>query len=445
MFVLFTACACLAAAHSITRDLLAGPTPDLFSELEGMTFDESDPVPFKNCGSASDLVSISSLSLSPLPAKKGANVSTLISGTLNKGFNSGQWKVTVQSGIIKKTVSGDICEELKQKGKSCPVAAGPVNFNHDEAIPAIAPSGTYHITSVSTADAGQLFCIQFDMPIQDELDASPVCRKCVERVSEVVMKHTVEGIVETCRKATDPAVKAKCEFMRTHQNFTFGMLVEEVKPVNDAAFYCMGAHFCRAGELQLDAGDSTETELAELGDMLKDIVGSRPAPGVFTSAAENCSTCVDSGDKAVMQDVVAKVPLVCGRRTFRLPTVTHCNRSRTSALTPQIPKRNRCLLLDCSHIFETGFAFSTRGTLHSLAPTALRLGCCPSRIHPWFPVCQGQSLGVLRRFVSRATLCACVFLTLQSSGECVQQKLCPDPYTAAASRTGIDVASTLEF
>jgi hypothetical protein len=76
-----------------------------------------------------------------------------------------------------------------------------------------------------------------------------------DQVSEVVMKHTVESIVEKCRHATDPAVKAKCAFMRTHQNFTFGMLVEEVKPVNDASFYCMGAHFCTAAELQLDAGD----------------------------------------------------------------------------------------------------------------------------------------------------------------------------------------------
>jgi len=165
-FLLFAAFACVAAAHSITRDLVGSPTSDVFSELEAMTFDESDPVPYKNCGTASDLVSISALTLSPFPAKKGANVSTIITGTLNKGFNTGTWKVTVQSGIIKKTVSGDICEELKQKGKSCPVASGPVNFNHDEAIPSIAPTGTYHITSVSTADAGQLFCIQFDMPIQ---------------------------------------------------------------------------------------------------------------------------------------------------------------------------------------------------------------------------------------------------------------------------------------
>jgi hypothetical protein len=95
--------------------------------------------------------------------------------------------------------------------------------------------------------------------------------------------------------------------MHSHQNFTFGMLVEEINPVKDAALYCMGGHFCRAADLQLDTGDSIETELAELGEMLRDIISSRPAPGIVSFGAQNCSSCVDSGDKAVMQDVIAKV------------------------------------------------------------------------------------------------------------------------------------------
>jgi hypothetical protein len=308
--LLLTVCVCLAASHSITEDLLV-PTPDLFSELDEVEFSESSSdVPFKNCGSASDLVSISSLNLTPFPAKKGSTVATVITGTLNKGFNSGHWSVTVQSGIVKKTVTGDICADLKQQGGSCPVASGAVNFTHAQAIPSIAPSGTYHITSVSTGDTGQLFCIQFDMPIQDELDASPICRKCVEKVSEIIMRHTVDGIVEKCHRATDPATKAKCEFMRTHQNFTFGMLVEEVNPLKDAALYCMGGHYCRAADLQLDTGDSIETELAELGDMLEDIIlSSQPTSAMSSSGAADCGSCVDAGDKAVMQDVIAKVPV----------------------------------------------------------------------------------------------------------------------------------------
>lgn len=307
--LLLTVCVCLAASHSITEDLLV-PTPDLFSELDEVEFNESSSdVPFKNCGSASDLVSISSLNLTPFPAKKGSTVATVITGTLNKGFNSGHWSVTVQSGIVKKTVTGDICADLKQQGGSCPVASGAVNFTHAQAIPSIAPSGTYHITSVSTGDTGQLFCIQFDMPIQDELDASPICRKCVEKVSEIIMRHTVDGIAEKCHRATDPATKAKCEFMRTHQNFTFGMLVEEVNPLKDAALYCMGGHYCRAADLQLDTGDSIETELAELGDMLDDILSSQPTSAMSSSGAADCGSCVDAGDKAVMQDVIAKVPV----------------------------------------------------------------------------------------------------------------------------------------
>jgi hypothetical protein len=339
--LLLAACVCLAASHSITHDLLVS-TPDLFSELEGVNFQESaNDIPFKNCGSSSDLVSISSLNLNPFPAKKGSTVSTVIAGTLNKGFNSGHWSVTVQSGIVKKTVTGDICADLKQQGGSCPVASGPVNFTHAQAIPSIAPSGTYHITSVSTADAGRLFCIQFDMPIQDELDASPICRKCVEKVSEVIMRHTVDGIIEKCHNTTDPATKAKCEFMRTHQNFTFGMLVEEVNPLRDAALYCMGGHYCRASDLQLDIGDSIETELAELGDMFGDIISSQPNTGVFNSPAEDCGSCVNAGDKAVMQNVISKVPAFHSVPARKI-RCNHFNRSRASAATRRIPKSSRC-------------------------------------------------------------------------------------------------------
>jgi len=376
--VLFAACVCLAASHSITRDLL-GPNPDLFSELENVRIDTpAGDVPYKNCGAASDLMTISSINLTPFPAKKGQSVSTVIQGTLNKGFNTGHWSVTVQSGIVKKTVTGDICADLKQQGKSCPVASGPVNFNHVQSIPSIAPSGTYHVTSVSTGDTGQLFCIQFDMPIQDELDASPICRKCVEKVSEVIMSHTVHDIIDKCRHATDPATKAKCEIMRAHQNFTLGMLVEEVQPLKDAALYCMGGHYCRAADLELDTGDSIETELAELGAMLQDVISEPPATAIFTSGAEDCGSCVDAGDKAVMQDVIAKVKNFCAK-------------------TKDPKEQQRCAWAAAHPEFTVGFLFA--------------------KVNP----------------------------SEFSDGECVEQKLCPDPYTAAASRSGIDVATSVTF
>ncbi len=434
--ILLAACVCLAASHSITRDLVVS-TPELFSELEDVKIDEpSNDVPFKNCGSPSDLVSISSLNLTPFPAKKGQTVSTLITGTLNKGFNTGKWSVTVQSGIIKKTVTGDICEDLKQKGKSCPVAAGPVNFNHDESIPAIAPSGSYHITSVSTGDTGQLFCIQFDMPIQDELEASPICRKCIETVSEVIMKHTVESIVEKCHHATDPATKAKCEFMRTHQNFTLGMLVEEVQPIRDAELYCMGAHHCRAAELELDTGDSTETELAEIGDMLIDIISAQPTADIFSSGADDCSSCVNAGDKAVMQDVITKVLV----RIF----LFHCcalakkvklrNRSKTFAPKPRIPNSSRCFCSAWPHLRILTPCSRSDALGRQLIPNSLLVFSLPRSIPPNTPTVRLSS-DALRRY----------WLTPLFAGECVQQKLCPDPFTAAASRTGLDVATSIDF
>jgi hypothetical protein len=147
---------------------------------------------------------------------------------------------------------------------------------------------------------------------------------------------------EKCHEATDPATKAKCEFMRAHQNFTFGMLVEEINPVKDAALYCMGGHFCRAADLRLDTGDSIETELAELGEMFNDIISSRPVADIVSFGAQNCSSCVDSSDKAVMQDVIAKV----FRDVFLsfvslVQEIIRFNRSRISAHTQKILRHRR--------------------------------------------------------------------------------------------------------
>jgi hypothetical protein len=144
-----------------------------------------------------------------------------------------------------------------------------------------------------------------------------------------------------------------CELMRTHQNFTVGMLVEDVQPVKDALLYCMGARYCRASEAELDSGDSTETELAELGDMLVDIISVQPSAGIF--------------DKAVMQGVITSYRMFC-QKTRVLPVLllrraahptAREHRHASALLHRQGLLERRCVVADGDshpvlHVFQGG-------------------------------------------------------------------------------------------
>jgi hypothetical protein len=165
--------------------------------------------------------------------------------------------------------------------------------------------------------------------------------------------------------------------MHTHQNFTFGMLVEEINPAKDAALYCMGGHFCHATDLQLDTGDSIETELAELGEMFSDIISSRPAPGIISFGAQNCSSCVDSGDKAVMQDVIAKVCKLCFVICVTLARNETFQQVKNFCSHTKDPRALQVLFISCSR----------DGVFCSCILVALLLDGGPSRIHSWLSFC----------------------------------------------------------
>jgi len=63
-------------------------------------------------------------------------------------------------------------------------------------------------------------------------------KKCIKEVSCCVMKYYIEKVKDWCKKATNDCDKKKCEWMRNHKEFTFGVMLAYVQPWKFAMGYC---------------------------------------------------------------------------------------------------------------------------------------------------------------------------------------------------------------
>lgn len=62
--------------------------------------------------------------------------------------------------------------------------------------------------------------------------------KCEKDATCKVMKHVIDEIKEWCKKATKKCDVEKCEWMKDHKEFTFGVLLAAVQPWKYAYGYC---------------------------------------------------------------------------------------------------------------------------------------------------------------------------------------------------------------
>jgi len=123
------------------------------------------PIPFTNCGSSTDLLSVSSIDISPYPPKKGDTIAVSFEGTLSAGFSAASWAATVKWSIFTKNYNGDVCTELAKTGHPCPLNAGPQTIVASLATGG-APSGTFNVQATAkTSDGKQIMCTQFHFEI----------------------------------------------------------------------------------------------------------------------------------------------------------------------------------------------------------------------------------------------------------------------------------------
>jgi hypothetical protein len=81
--------------------------------------------------------------------------------------------------------------------------------------------------------------LEIQSPEYDDPCVGDDCpKKCIKKVSCCVMKYYIDKVKKWCKKATKDCDKKRCEWMRNHKEFTFGVLLAYVQPWKFAIGYC---------------------------------------------------------------------------------------------------------------------------------------------------------------------------------------------------------------
>ena len=101
-----------------------------------------------SCGNAGDVFELKELWLSPDPPERGQALHFSIQGTLHDDIIQGSIvHVRAKLGFIQLLNKDmDLCEQIKQVGRECPIPKGPFYLNHTVDIPKEAPPvGLVHL------------------------------------------------------------------------------------------------------------------------------------------------------------------------------------------------------------------------------------------------------------------------------------------------------------
>ncbi|KAK9762771.1 hypothetical protein K7432_011180 [Basidiobolus ranarum] len=115
-----------------------------------------------DCGSPSDLLKISSVTLSPDPPSKGQKLRIQGSGVFTDVVGEGSYAVvSVKYGRIRiLQMKFDTCKEIKQIDKECPLGPGPQSIDAEVDLPKEIPPGKYTAhAQVYTKDGRQVACV----------------------------------------------------------------------------------------------------------------------------------------------------------------------------------------------------------------------------------------------------------------------------------------------
>ena len=113
---------------------------------------EALQIPFKtlsesahSCGQDSDVFDFKSLDLSPDPPHKGSDLTFTIKGSLKEPVVQGAHvKVKVKLGFIQLLDQDmDLCEQIKNVNRECPLPKGPFELEHTVNIPKEVPSVSF--------------------------------------------------------------------------------------------------------------------------------------------------------------------------------------------------------------------------------------------------------------------------------------------------------------
>ncbi|KAJ3373036.1 Phosphatidylglycerol/phosphatidylinositol transfer protein [Kappamyces sp. JEL0680] len=125
--------------------------------------------PLTSCGKTSDILTVTSIDISPYPIQKGVNVTVRAVDTLSEPVVNGSTvKFSIKSGIIPLyNGNANLCEQAGQSGHPCPIAAGAQDIQVSQAVPGNVPSGTHGLQiTANNADGKEIACFSGNVQLQ---------------------------------------------------------------------------------------------------------------------------------------------------------------------------------------------------------------------------------------------------------------------------------------
>ena len=137
--------------------------PHQFKQLQQPSISE-----IENCGSDNDDFQLKSLELTPSDIHRNQNLDIQILGYLKRDINKGSYvNVAVKLGLIRLIDQRlDLCDQLSQVNRKCPVEKGDIDIKETTFIPAEVPPGRYKIeATIFNNDNQRVGCIKANVKI----------------------------------------------------------------------------------------------------------------------------------------------------------------------------------------------------------------------------------------------------------------------------------------
>jgi hypothetical protein len=124
------------------------------------------PIPYKNCGSSSDLIKITNAVADMWPPQKGKPIGFTLNATLSQNIPNGNYQVKVKwNGIPLLDKSGKLSD---LKNVTLPIRAGQIGISQRVSLPSWVPSGQIDIHAEATSTASgnpRIACIDVSVKI----------------------------------------------------------------------------------------------------------------------------------------------------------------------------------------------------------------------------------------------------------------------------------------
>jgi len=131
---------------------------------------------WKDCGEATDLVDLKSITIKPDPPQPGQNLTVTASGYVSKTIQTGATAdVVVKLGYIKLlTKSFDICDEAEKANATvqCPVEPGDYEVIQTVALPKEIPPAKFNVNvNGYNPDEEKLMCVDITIDFMSGLSS----------------------------------------------------------------------------------------------------------------------------------------------------------------------------------------------------------------------------------------------------------------------------------